>query len=86
MILVMGKDNSYAISTEAEIEDFLETNKDWTYVEDRLKAEFELPTFGVAVTILNQVFAAAARLDHHPRVTNTYNRLEFSLCTHGVGN
>ena len=40
MILVMGKDNSYAISTEAEIEDFLETNKDWTYVEDRLKAEF----------------------------------------------
>ncbi|MEK7462187.1 MAG: 4a-hydroxytetrahydrobiopterin dehydratase [Patescibacteria group bacterium] len=82
----MGKQNLYKVSTETDIQDFLVDNKDWSYSEDKLKANFELPSFVAAVAAINKIFAVSAQMDHHPRVTNIYNRLELSLCTHSVGN
>jgi 4a-hydroxytetrahydrobiopterin dehydratase len=81
----MGKDNLYEVCSEAEIEEFLTGHKDWAFAEDRLKASFVLADFEAAVAVMNKVFEVAAKMDHHPRITNTYNRLEFSLCTHSVG-
>jgi len=84
--LKMGKDNLYEVCSEASIGDFLATHQDWSFAEDRLKVTFELADFEAAVVVMNKVFEVAAKMDHHPRMTNTYNRLEFSLCTHSVGN
>jgi 4a-hydroxytetrahydrobiopterin dehydratase len=81
----MGKDNLYEVCSEAEVGDFLAIQPDWAFAEDRLKASFVLADFEAAVGVMNKVFAVAAAMDHHPRITNTYNRLEFSLCTHSVG-
>jgi len=82
----MGRDNLYEVCSEAEIEEFLTGHKDWAFAEDRLKASFVLADFEAAVVAMNKVFEVAAKMDHHPRMTNTYNQLEFSLCTHSVGN
>jgi 4a-hydroxytetrahydrobiopterin dehydratase len=82
----MGKDNVYEVCSEAEIRNFLAAHQDWTFTDDRLTASFALKDFASAVAVMNKVFEVAATMDHHPRVTNTYNRLEFSLCTHSVGN
>ena len=81
----MGKDNLYKVSTELEIQDFLALNPGWTFEKDRLKAAFVLNDFQTAVSVTNKVFEMAVKMDHHPKITNTYNRLEFSLCTHSIG-
>ena len=57
----------------------------WRFEGDRLKAEFVLADFDTAMKVVNAVADVARELDHHPLMTNVYNRLMFSLCTHGVG-
>lgn len=81
----MEKANLYILSTEVEIKDFLAVNPDWTYETDKLKATFSLSDFETAVHVMNKIFVAATQMDHHPRLTNTYNKLELSLCTHSAG-
>lgn len=81
----MGKDNIYRISSAGEIKDFLTTHQDWTFEGDRLKVHFKLLNFETAVIVMNEVAKVATRMDHHPQMTNTFNQLGFSLCTHGVG-
>lgn len=69
----------------SEIENFLDSSPDWKYEDNRLKASFKLPDFETALVVINAVAEVAERMDHHPRMINTYNQLEFSLCTHSVG-
>ena len=82
----MEKNNLSEVCSETAIEEFLAAQPNWSFVEDRLKANFTLADFASAVRVMNEVFVVATRMDHHPRMTNTYNRLEFSLCTHSAGN
>lgn len=81
----MGKNNLYSLSTELEIKNFLASSQDWTYEDNKLEAAYTLPDFGTAVQVMNKIFEVAIQMDHHPRLTNTYNRLELSLCTHSAG-
>lgn len=72
-------------SNSPEISNFLNSYPEWTFEEDRLKASYNCDSFEEAIAMINEVAACAARLDHHPRMTNTYDRVEFSLCTHRAG-
>ena len=81
----MGKDNRYKVSTAEETQDFLTVHQDWRFEENHLKSSFKLADFETAVAVMSEVFKVAARMDHHPRLTNTYDQLDFSLCTHSAG-
>lgn len=81
----MGKNNSYKISISTEIESFLKDLPEWKYEDNSLKSSFILPDFETSIEVINEVAKVATKMDHHPRLTNTYNQLEFSLCTHSVG-
>jgi 4a-hydroxytetrahydrobiopterin dehydratase len=67
------------------IEKFVVENPDWKYEDNRLKATFVMADFDEAVWVFNEVARGAAAMDHHPLITNVYNRLIFSLCTHSAG-
>ena len=77
--------HEYKILEETEIGEFTHSNPDWAFENNRLVASFKLVDFATAIKVINQVAARAEQLDHHPRMTNTYNQLEFSLCTHSQG-
>lgn len=76
--------NKTVLSTE-EIIKFTNEVADWKFEDDRLKADFALTDFDAAIRVVNGVAAVAREMDHHPLMTNVYNRVIFSLCTHRVG-
>ena len=77
--------HEYQIQEDKEIVEFVKNNQEWAFDNNRLVAGFKLVDFATAIKVINQVAARAEQLDHHPRMTNTYNQLEFSLCTHSQG-
>ena len=73
------------ILDDQAIETFLAEHDDWTYEGGRLKASYNLQTFEQAIEVINKIAEVASAMDHHPFMTNVYNRLTFSLCTHSLG-
>ena len=70
---------------DQEIQSFLSSYPGWTYEDGRLRASYQLGSFEQAIEMINKVAFVASAMDHHPSITNVYNRLSFSLCTHSVG-
>lgn len=68
-----------------EIEQFTATNADWDYSEDKLMASFTLRTFEDAIKAINEIAEVCTKMDHHPLMTNVYNKLMFSIATHSAG-
>ncbi len=50
-----------------------------------LERQWELGDFDDAVAFMNQVFDVARELDHHPNLSNVYNRVSIRLQTHDAG-
>ncbi|MCB9816556.1 4a-hydroxytetrahydrobiopterin dehydratase [Candidatus Nomurabacteria bacterium] len=73
------------ILSESVITEALTNLSDWRLEDGKLMAEFTLPDFDTAIELVNKVAAVSREMDHHPLMTNVYNRLLFSLSTHGVG-
>jgi 4a-hydroxytetrahydrobiopterin dehydratase len=71
---------------DTEIFSFVDSNSDWKYEEGKLQANFQLPDFIVAMSAVSEVAEAAERMNHHPKWSNEYNKLSFSLCTHEAEN
>lgn len=71
--------------SQQEIEDSLSELPEWRFEDDRLKAAFNFTSFAEAMTVINKIAAVCEEMDHHPLMTNVYNRLMFSLCTHRAG-
>ena len=73
------------ILNDQEIESFLSSFPGWTYEGGKLRASYQLTSFEQAIEMINKIALVASAMDHHPSMTNVYNRLSFSLCTHSVG-
>ena len=59
----------------------------WT-LEDGSKAllrTFTFKDFNEAFGFLTRVALYAERMDHHPQITNVWNRVDFRLWTHDTG-
>jgi 4a-hydroxytetrahydrobiopterin dehydratase len=59
----------------------------WT-LEDSGKAllrSFKFDDFNEAFGFLTRVALYAERIDHHPEITNVWNRVDFRLSTHDTG-
>lgn len=78
--------SNYTILSNSEILVFLAKNPDWRSEEGKLKADFKLLDFAAAVSVINKVAVKAEELNHHPSLSNEYNKLSFSLSTHDAEN
>lgn len=57
----------------------------WEEKDNTLYRKFEFKNFSEAFAFMTRVALAAEKMDHHPRWTNVYNRVEIWLNTHDAG-
>ena len=58
----------------------------WNEDNDQLVKTFEFVDFKEAFEFLIKVAEESEKMDHHPTIINTYNKVEIRLCTHSAGN
>ncbi len=70
---------------DAEIAHRLDSLPGWRREGESIVREYELGDFVAALGLIAQVGALAERANHHPTLTNTYNRVRVELSTHDAG-
>ncbi len=58
----------------------------WKEENNTLYKKFEFNNFSEAFAFMTRVAIEAEKMDHHPRWTNVYNKVEIWLNTHDAGN
>jgi 4a-hydroxytetrahydrobiopterin dehydratase len=58
----------------------------WTNDNNILYKKFEFKNFSEAFAFMTRVAIEAEKMDHHPKWTNLYNKVEIWLTTHDAGN
>lgn len=73
--------------TDAERAQLTKTCPDWQLSSDQksLLASYKFADFKTAFAFMSDMAEASESLDHHPKWTNSYNRLSIILTTHDVG-
>ena len=54
----------------------------WSISDKFLICKYEFKNFNDALSYMNKVGVKCEEMDHHPKWTNVYNRLEIELFTH----
>ena len=67
-----------------EIENKLANIPGWNYQNDFLEREVEFPSFNEAISFLNKIADIAEHINHHPNLTNRFNKLLIQVRTHDV--
>jgi 4a-hydroxytetrahydrobiopterin dehydratase len=57
----------------------------WKEENNKLYKKFEFKDFSEAFAFMTRVALAAEKMDHHPKWTNEYNKLEIWLSSHDAG-
>jgi len=57
----------------------------WQEENNKLHKEFKFKDFSEAFAFMARVALAAEKMDHHPKWTNEYNKVEMWLSTHDAG-
>ncbi|MEO6820552.1 MAG: 4a-hydroxytetrahydrobiopterin dehydratase [Ginsengibacter sp.] len=57
----------------------------WKETNNKLHKKFEFNNFSEAFSFMTRVALAAEKMDHHPKWTNEYNKLEVWLSSHDAG-
>ena len=57
----------------------------WSEKDGKLYKEFKFEDFKQAFDFMSKVADVAERMDHHPKWSNDYNRVDIWLTTHGAG-
>lgn len=58
----------------------------WETRNEKLFRSFEFKNFVEAWAFMTKVALIAEKMNHHPDWSNSYNKVEISLCTHDAGN
>ena len=58
----------------------------WKEEDNKLKKSFEFKDFVEAFGFMSRVALIAEKMNHHPLMTNVYNKVSFELNTHDAGN
>lgn len=58
----------------------------WTEKNNKLFRSFEFKDFKEAFAFMTKVALVAEKMNHHPDWSNSYNKVEISLCSHDAGN
>ena len=57
----------------------------WKETNNTLHKIFEFKDFSEAFAFMSRVALAAEKMNHHPKWTNEYNKVEIWLSTHDAG-
>lgn len=76
----------FTILNEEEILQELKRLSDWKVIDGKLLASYVFKDFRTAFAFITLVSIEAEVKNHHPEWSNTYNRVEFTFCTHDAGN
>jgi 4a-hydroxytetrahydrobiopterin dehydratase len=57
----------------------------WKEENNKLHKKFEFKDFSEAFAFMTRVALAAEKMDHHPKWTNEYNKVEIWLSSHDAG-
>ncbi|MEY4465078.1 MAG: hypothetical protein RLZZ465_708 [Bacteroidota bacterium] len=57
----------------------------WILKDNQLTKTFVFASFEAAMDFMVRAGGVIGEMDHHPRWTNVYNRVEVWLCTHDAG-
>lgn len=57
----------------------------WKEEDHTLYKQFVFQNFSEAFSFMTRVALVAEQMDHHPKWTNTYNKVEIWLSTHDAG-
>lgn len=57
----------------------------WREENNSLVKEFKFADFKAAMVFINKVAEIADSLNHHPEITNIYNKVTLRLSTHEAG-
>lgn len=68
--------------SEQEIDRALEALEGWNRRDKEIVRDFQFRDFVEAMGFIVQVGVLAERADHHPTLTNTYNRVTVALWSH----
>ena len=63
----------------------MNTPEGWIEKDNALYRKFEFKNFSEAFALMLRIAIEAERIDHHPKWTNVYNKLEVWLNTHDAG-
>ena len=58
--------------------------QDWKTVEGKLCKDFQFRNFVEAFGFISKIALEAEKMDHHPEITNVYNKVEIKLVTHDL--
>ncbi|HJM74933.1 MAG TPA: 4a-hydroxytetrahydrobiopterin dehydratase [Dehalococcoidia bacterium] len=67
---------------DSEVDQALVGLDGWSLDGDQIVREFQFADFVEALGFITQVGVLAERADHHPTITNTYNRVGIALWSH----
>ena len=74
-----------AALTPSQIQEALAGLDGWVLEQSKLLKIYKLNDFKAALAFINLVGAEAERLNHHPDIHNSWNRVTLRLCTHDAG-
>lgn len=57
----------------------------WSFEGDRLRRSFRFGSFGEALAFMVRIGVEAEKRDHHPDLSNAYDRVTVELTSHDVG-
>lgn len=71
--------------TDEQIRDALTSLPGWAYEDQALRRTFTFGDFREAVSFIVRLSFFAEAQNHHPELTNVYNRVSVTLTTHDAG-
>jgi 4a-hydroxytetrahydrobiopterin dehydratase len=71
--------------SDTETEVVLSSLPGWVAKDDQLVKTFVFGSFREAMSFIVRISYEAEDMNHHPEITNVYNRVAISLTTHDAG-
>ncbi|RAR47887.1 4a-hydroxytetrahydrobiopterin dehydratase [Flavobacterium lacus] len=68
--------------SKAEIQTQLEQLNEWKFKNKSIQKDFKFKNFSEALAFIVQIGTVAEKQNHHPEITNVYNKVSLQLTTH----
>lgn len=75
-----------AALTQAQLDEALASLPDWEHRDDAIVREYTFADFREAVAFITRMAFEAEQRNHHPELSNVWNRVTLRFTTHDDGN
>jgi 4a-hydroxytetrahydrobiopterin dehydratase len=73
-----------SVLSDSEVQERLQDLPDWQLAGGKLRRELKFASFVEAFAFVSKVALVAEKMNHHPDLTNSYNRVTLELVSHDV--